>query len=79
MVSLADCGELRVRTSRLVILGSLPVWLAGCAHGALSAQPVQPDISARAKPVLELGGLRFKDLNANGTIGGIWQWRANVW
>ena len=35
----------------------------------------QPEIIARAKPVLELAGLRFKDLNASGTLEPYEDWR----
>jgi beta-glucosidase len=35
----------------------------------------QPQIAARTKPVLELGGLRFKDLNANGKLEPYEDWR----
>lgn len=37
--------------------------------------PAQPEIIARAKPVLEIGGLRFKDLNANGQLDRYEDWR----
>ena len=60
---------------RLIALVSLPVSLAGCVHAAPPAQAPQPDIAARTKPVLELGGLRFKDLNANGKLEPYEDWR----
>lgn len=40
-----------------------------------SGKPAQPEIVARAKPVLEAGGLRFKDLNANGRLDPYEDWR----
>lgn len=60
---------------RLITLVSLPTWLAGCMHAGQPSQAEQPDIAARAKPVLELEGLRFKDLNANGTLDPYEDWR----
>ena len=37
--------------------------------------PAQPEIAARSKPVLQLGALRFKDLNANGQLDPYEDWR----
>jgi beta-glucosidase len=37
--------------------------------------PAQPDLAARSKPVLEIGGLRFKDLNASGSLEPYEDWR----
>jgi len=35
----------------------------------------QPAIGARVKPVLTVGGLRFKDLNGNGRLDAYEDWR----
>ena len=35
----------------------------------------QVDIGARVKPVLEVEGLRFKDLNGNGSLDPYEDWR----
>ena len=40
-----------------------------------AAPPPQPDVVARSKPVLERGGLRFKDLNGNGRLDRYEDWR----
>lgn len=40
-----------------------------------SAKPAQPQIIARSKPVLLVDGLRFKDLNASGTLDPYEDWR----
>lgn len=40
-----------------------------------AAPPPQPDVAARSKPVLERGGLRFKDLNGNGRLDRYEDWR----
>lgn len=41
-----------------------------------AAKPVaQPELAARAKPIIERGGLRFKDLNANGRLDAYEDWR----
>ena len=39
---------------------------------------VQPDLEARASNVLHIDGLRFKDLNKNGTLDVYEDWRAPV-
>jgi beta-glucosidase len=53
---------------------------AGVAAGAAprSATPSQPEIGARARPVLTLAGLRFHDLNGDGTLQPYEDWRNPV-
>lgn len=47
--------------------------LAGCATPGPA--PKQPELVARSKPILQLQGLRFKDLNANGQLDPYEDWR----
>ncbi len=50
--------------------------LASCAH--LGGAPTQPVIGARAKPVLNVDGLKFRDLNASGRLDVYEDWRLPV-
>jgi beta-glucosidase len=45
-----------------------------CATPLLAA-PAQPELKARAKKIITVKGLRFKDLNANGRIDAYEDWR----
>jgi beta-glucosidase len=45
-----------------------------CAVPLLAA-PAQPELGARAKKIITVRGLRFKDLNANGRIDAYEDWR----
>lgn len=54
-------------------LSALVPALAALALPATAS--AQPEIIARAKPLLELEGLRFKDLNASGTLEPYEDWR----
>ncbi len=55
---------------------AISVLLGGCATSR-DASPtlVQPQIVARDKPILTIEGLRFKDLNASGTLDRYEDWR----
>jgi beta-glucosidase len=55
--------------SRLLLAGAVPM-LAGA-----SGPPVQPELGLRAKAAIEQGGLRFKDLDANGRLDPYEDWR----
>ena len=59
MVSLAMAGCL-----------ALGVWTA-----AAEEAPVQPELVARVKPIIEVDGLQFKDLNNNGALDVYEDWR----
>jgi beta-glucosidase len=48
------------------------------ACGGSSGTTAQPVIGARSKPVLELGGLQFKDSNGNGKLDAYEDWRKPV-
>jgi beta-glucosidase len=50
------------------------VFLTTCA-APLVAAPAQPELGVRAKPVIAIKGLRFKDLNANGRLDAYEDWR----
>ena len=57
---------------------STPALLAGAAlllAPALRAQVTQPPLGTRGVPVLEVQGLRFRDLNRNGTLEPYEDWR----
>lgn len=61
--------------TKLVVAGLLACGLSGCATWPV---PPQPQIEARSKPVLQLQGLRFKDLNANGQLDPYEDWRLSA-
>ncbi|MFZ1742991.1 MAG: glycoside hydrolase family 3 N-terminal domain-containing protein [Pontixanthobacter sp.] len=61
--------------SRTLSLSAIALLLAGCAHFPPADGPLQPDIAARAKPLIEGEGLHFKDLNANGMLDPYEDWR----
>lgn len=72
---------MRVRTA-FVITAVTSMLLLGVA-GALVAQeataPAQEvEVVARVKPILEIDGLQFKDLNANGRLDAYEDWRLPV-
>ncbi|MFN4096034.1 MAG: hypothetical protein ACK4GG_04645, partial [Sphingomonas sp.] len=63
---------LRLAASMLAI----SVVLGGCAASRdTSPMPTQPQVAARSKPILTVGGQRFKDLNASGTLDRYEDWR----
>lgn len=55
---------------RSAMLAGAALVLTGAAKPA-----VQPELGVRSKPVIERGGLRFKDLNANGRLDRYEDWR----
>ena len=57
--------------TRLLLAGSALLALATTA----CAQPVQPEIVARVKPLLQVDGLSFRDSNASGTLDPYEDWR----
>jgi len=54
------------------ILGAGLALLAGCAAAPDQAQP---ELGARAKPVIEVDGLEFRDLDGNGALTPYEDWR----
>jgi beta-glucosidase len=48
--------------------------VSACAASLLAA-PAQPELGARAKTIITVKGLRFKDLNANGRLDAYEDWR----
>lgn len=56
---------------KLGAMAVLPILSATVVH----AQPAQPTIVAKAKPILSVDGLRFRDLNGNGTLDAYEDWR----
>jgi beta-glucosidase len=62
-----------------ILAGFLAVFsLAGCsanAQPAVAGAGAQPAVEARSKPVLHLGGLTFRDLDANGELDPYEDWR----
>jgi beta-glucosidase len=56
---------------RKALIGLL---MTSCAASVLAA-PVQPELGARAKAIITVKGLRFKDLNANGRLDTYEDWR----
>jgi len=51
---------------------------AGLVIAAQSSAPTQPDLGARGVKILEVRGLRFKDLNKNGRLDPYEDWRRPV-
>jgi beta-glucosidase len=65
---------------RIVASSALSLALLGCAAtnslGGAAVEPLaQPGLSARIKPIVEIAGLRFKDLNASSAIEPYEDWR----
>jgi beta-glucosidase len=56
---------------RKAVIGLL---VTSCAAPLLAA-PAQPELGARAKAIITVKGLRFKDLNANGRLDTYEDWR----
>lgn len=56
---------------RKALIGLL---VTACA-APLMATPAQPDLGARAKTIITVKGMRFKDLNANGRLDANEDWR----
>ncbi|MCS7240353.1 MAG: glycoside hydrolase family 3 protein, partial [Candidatus Bipolaricaulota bacterium] len=52
--------------------------LATVLWGVLGLAVEQPEIEARVAPILEIGGLKFKDLNKNGVLDPYEDWRLPV-
>lgn len=61
----------------LVILLAAGITLAGLVAGAEDRQ-AQPGLGARVKKVIEVDGLRFRDLNGNGRLDPYEDWRLPV-
>ncbi len=59
---------LSARTAILLVV-------TAAAPAAAGAQLVQPALGTRSAPVLEVGGLRFRDLNRNGVLDPYEDWR----
>lgn len=55
---------------RQVLLAGAAIVLTGAAR-----PQVQTELGVRAKPVIERGALRFKDLNSNGRLDVYEDWR----
>jgi len=55
-----------------------PVLAALLVPPVLAGQPVQPTIGSRKAPVLDVGGLKFRDLDRNGTLDPYEDWRRSV-
>lgn len=49
--------------------------LGACVVTPVLAGPAQPELGAKAKPIIAVKGLRFKDLNANGRLDAYEDWR----
>ncbi len=47
-------------------------------YASLLAAPVQPELGARARPIITVNSLRFKDLNGNGRLDIYEDWRLPV-
>jgi len=59
----------------LLLCAATAALLASCAH----APAVQaPAVQSRAKPIVTVDGLKFKDLNANGRLDAYEDWRRPV-
>lgn len=71
-------GKVMTKHARMraaaVAAGSAMALLGGCATPTVPAVP-QPELVARSKPILQVDGLRFKDLDANGRLDPYEDWR----
>ena len=70
----------RRRNATLVTIGGVALGLASLGASAPAARkpPSQPVVEARTKPILQIEGLRFRDLNGNGRLDVYEDWRAPV-
>lgn len=55
-----------------------PVLAALLVAPVLAGQTTQPTIGSRRAPVVDVGGLQFRDLNRNGTLDPYEDWRRSV-
>lgn len=60
------------RVASLAMAGCLAL---GAWTTAAGEAPVQPELVARVKPIIEVDGLQFKDLNSNGELDIYEDWR----
>jgi len=67
---------IRIRALATLAAASAAALLGACA--SLPGAPAQPVLGARAKPVLTVQGLSFKDLNGNGVLDAYEDWRLPV-
>jgi beta-glucosidase len=61
-------------TMRRALIGLL----LSASAAPLHAAPAQPELETRAKKIITIKGLRFKDLNANGSIDAYEDWRLSA-
>src|SRR6476620_1484766 len=62
---------MKVRSKLILAAAATAVWLQ-------AAPPVQPKIESRKAPVLTRDGLKFRDLNRNGSLDRYEDWRLPV-
>ena len=67
---LIQCSVAALVASTVVLIPSL-----GHAQGAKASRPNQPLVVSRSSNIVEQQGLRFKDLNRNGTLDPYEDWR----
>lgn len=63
------------RLNALALALACAVLATACAH---APAPTPPELQARVKPMLQIDGLRFKDLNGNGRLDAYEDWRRPV-
>lgn len=66
-------GSMSAVTCRFWVLAGATATLAAPVYAGGAS--TQPDLVARSKPVLDIGGFRFRDLNANGELDPYEDWR----
>lgn len=60
---------------RIASLALAAVLGAGILPAQAESAPVQPQLAVRVKEIIQVDGLQFKDLNANGTLDAYEDWR----
>jgi beta-glucosidase len=71
------------RKTAVAAAASLAGLLAGCGGSesptvTVAASAVQPTLTARAKSLIAVDGMQFKDLNANGKLDPYEDWRLTI-
>lgn len=80
-----------VRVNRVAVAGAILAALGGCSSVSSASEvapavtapvqptgieePLQPQIGSRLKPILDIAGLRFRDLDSDGALAPFEDWR----
>jgi beta-glucosidase len=68
-------AQMKGKTRILFFVGASLVSTSASTQVAAGSRPLQPAVIVRSAKVLEVGGLRFRDLNKNGVLDPYEDWR----